>query len=93
MISLWGSETMIELIYWTKTLIVVAIILLLSACASNKNKVPETEPELAEAPDVQGEKIIVDEALLEQTQEDGALQNIFFDFDKFYLKPKESLKL
>jgi peptidoglycan-associated lipoprotein len=80
-------------------LLVIILALVFSGCCAKK-KAPTTEatPERVAHTPVFKEKpeappVIEEEPLEDQARKVGALQNIYFDFDKFNLKPEAIQKL
>ncbi|MFC1591178.1 peptidoglycan-associated lipoprotein Pal [Thermodesulfobacteriota bacterium] len=65
---------------------IMTVVLFLAACASHQKKAPEPQQLAAET--AKASETLQEATLLEQARSAGALQNIFFDFDKHHLKPK-----
>jgi peptidoglycan-associated lipoprotein len=83
---------------WTKVmsvLVVIGLLFVLPGCCMMKKKAPEPTPV---APPVavqepQAVTPVAEETLLEKFQKQGALLPIYFDFDKYNLKPDSVKKL
>jgi peptidoglycan-associated lipoprotein len=87
-----------------KSLIIPVIIILalvLSGCCCPKKRAEKAElpiTEVAQAPEVKEEApppppVVKEEPLEDQAKKAGALQTIYFDFDKYNLKPPAIKKL
>lgn len=77
---------------WTKVisvLVVVGLLFVLPGCCTMKKEkaaeAPAPTPAVTEQPVAQP---VVEETLLEKAQKQGALLPIYFDFDKYNLKPE-----
>ena len=80
-------------------LLVILLALLFSGCCAKK-QLPTQEPapkRVVQAPVVkekpEAPPVIEEEPLEDQARKAGALQNIYFDFDKYNLKPEAIQKL
>ena len=81
---------------------IIVFLLVLSGCCCPKKKAAKPElptTEVVQAPEVKEEAppapppVVKEESLEEQAEKAGALQTIYFDFDKYNLKPPAVKKL
>lgn len=71
--------------------ILILMVMLVTGCALFKKKGPETQPAVAVATTEPSEKDFTAE--YEQAKKAGALFDIYFDYDKYSLKPEDIKKL